>query len=223
MNTRRVAWLPAAALLIGAVMWTGTLQAQQVCGGSLGQNSWGRPLDYRDPGEQDSLDLVERFHFTRDTENLVKGVNVPLPGDIHYTLMRFVNHYRALNSMATWQLKNGFREGQEYFPADCYFERAAAFTPDDPMVYVIWGNYLFRKKDFPRALEIYGRAEELGPDNAEVHYNLGLLYIEMKDLVRAQEHADKAYSLGYPLPGLRNKLKRLLSAQASAATAPRQP
>lgn len=222
MRTKKASVGLRAAALLGMLALGGLAHAE-TCGGSLGQNSWGRPLDYRNPSENDALELVERFHFTREIENLVKGINVPLPGDIHYTLMRFVNHYRALNSMANWQLKNGFREGQEYLTADCYFERAAAFTPEDPMIYLIWANYLYRKKDFNGALEQYKRSEELDPNSAEVHYNLGLLYIELKDLDKAREHADKAYSFGYPLPGLKNKLDRLSRTQARADTAPRQP
>lgn len=184
-------------------------QALAVCGGSLGQNSYGRPLDYRDAKDREYLIMIEPFHFTIQVENLERGMTSPLPDDIHYTLMRFVNHPRALNSMANWQLKYGFREGKEYFTADCYFERAAAFTPDDPIIYLVWGNYLYRKKEYQRALDIYQEAERLSPDSAEVHYNLGLLYIELKDLEKAKAHADRAYELGHPLPGLQMKLKRL--------------
>lgn len=200
----------SAVRAIGAVaLILGCGPALAICGGSLGQNSFGQPLDYRDPALSDTLALVERFHFTMEVETLQKGVNEPLPGDIHFTLMRFVNHYRALNAMATWQLKNGFREGTEVFVADCYFERAVAFTPDDAVIYLIWGNYLAKKKQYEDALATYQEAERLDADNPEVHYNLGLLYIEMKDLEQAKVHADKAYELGYPLLGLRNKLKRL--------------
>jgi tetratricopeptide (TPR) repeat protein len=43
-------------------------------------------------------------------------------------------------------------------------------------------------------------------ESAEVHYSLGLLYLEEGDIGAAQEHARIAYSRGYPLPGLRRKL-----------------
>lgn len=196
-------------LLLMLLFLTSGGQALAVCGGSLGQNSYGRPLDYRDSKDREFLTIIEPFHFTIEVENLQRGINAPLPGDIHYTLMRFVNHPRALNSMAQWQLKFGFQDGQEYFPADCYFERAVAFTPDDPMIYLVWGNYLYRKKEYQRALDVYQEAERLSPDSAEVQYNMGLLYIELKDLEKAKAHADRAYELGHPLPGLQMKLKRL--------------
>lgn len=188
---------------------TGTDAAHAICGGPLGQNSWMRPLDYRDPKDDPHLKSIEGAHFDQETENLVRGMNEPLPGDIHYVLMRFVNHYRALNSMATWQLKNGFTQGRiEYLPVDCYFERAVAFTPDDPVIYIIWGNYLTRKKQYDRALTTYKEAERLDPENSEVHYDLGLLYLRLDDLDKAQTHARLAYAQDYPLPGLRNLLRK---------------
>lgn len=194
-------------------------QALAVCGGSLAQNSWGRPLDYRNEKDREALKLIEPFHFTAEVENLERGITSPLPADIHYVLMRFLNHPRALNSMANWQLKNGFQEGKQYFIAECYFERAIAFTPDDPMIYLVWGNYLFRKKDYTKALEMYKEAELLDPENAEVHYDMGLLYIELKDLDAAREQADRAYELGYPLLGLQHKLERLSKNSTSKSTA----
>ena len=43
--------------------------------------------------------------------------------------------------------------------------------------------------------------------SAEIHYFLGLLLVEMGEMEPAVEHARSAYALGYPLPGLRNKLQ----------------
>jgi len=45
--------------------------------------------------------------------------------------------------------------------------------------------------------------------SAEIQYNLGLVLLELGDIEEAQIAARKAYELGYPLPGLRNKLKRM--------------
>jgi len=46
-------------------------------------------------------------------------------------------------------------------------------------------------------------------DSAEIHYFLGLYLIEHGDIDGAKEHAERAYALGYPLPGLAAKLERL--------------
>ena len=48
----------------------------------------------------------------------------------------------------------------------------------------------------------------LAPNSSEAHYNIGLMYTEMEEYPLAREHAQKAYSLGFPLPGLRSKLQR---------------
>jgi tetratricopeptide (TPR) repeat protein len=203
MNTRilRPALL---ALLMGAAQ-----QAGAYCGTPLEMNHWGMPVDYRDPKESYKRNIVERYHFTPEIENLQKGLNVPLPGDIHYTLIQLVNHHRALQSMANWQVKHPRKDTDDFYPADCYFERALAFTPNDPLIYMIWGNYVYRIKDYDRAVLIYQRAEELAPNDPEVQYNLGLLNIELKNYDKAKDYAQKAYAQRYPLPGLRNKLKRL--------------
>lgn len=51
--------------------------------------------------------------------------------------------------------------------------------------------------------------ERTGGESAEIHYFLGLLIADSGELDAAVDHARQAYRLGYPLPGLRNKLKRL--------------
>ena len=57
------------------------------------------------------------------------------------------------------------------------------------------------------ALEVLLQGNEAtGGDSPEIHYFLGLAYLNLKDLDLASEHARRAYDLGYPLPGLRNKL-----------------
>ena len=52
----------------------------------------------------------------------------------------------------------------------------------------------------------YQRAEEMNPDYPELIYNIGLLYLDLKNLSRAREYADRASALGYPLQGLRRRL-----------------
>ena len=44
--------------------------------------------------------------------------------------------------------------------------------------------------------------------SAALHYLLGLVLMDLKDFPAAQEHARRAYELGYPLPGLRDRLAR---------------
>jgi len=55
-------------------------------------------------------------------------------------------------------------------------------------------------------LEAGNRALE--DKSAVIHYLLGLVLMDLKDFAAAQEHARRAYELGYPLPGLRDRLAR---------------
>jgi tetratricopeptide (TPR) repeat protein len=89
----------------------------------------------------------------------------------------------------------------------CYFDRAIRFAPDDGMVRMILGMYLFKSGNKDEALKQLKQAEKLEANNANLHYNLGLLYFDLKDYDESLAHAKKAYALGFNLPGLRSKLQ----------------
>ncbi len=57
------------------------------------------------------------------------------------------------------------------------------------------------------ALDIEGFTRWLEGKSSEIHYFLGLTLVDLKRYEEAVEHARKAYALGYPLQGLRKKLK----------------
>jgi len=50
-------------------------------------------------------------------------------------------------------------------------------------------------------------AIKYAPNNFEAHYNLGLLYLDTKRPNKALEQAKIAYRGGYPLEGLKMRLK----------------
>ncbi len=51
--------------------------------------------------------------------------------------------------------------------------------------------------------------EATGGASAELTYNLGLVLFELGEVDDAETYAVQAYELGYPLPGLRNKLRKV--------------
>jgi tetratricopeptide (TPR) repeat protein len=65
-----------------------------------------------------------------------------------------------------------------------------------------------RTGDPKGAVRELGSALKLSSGDANIHYNLGLAYFELKDYEKATEQAKLAYGLGHPLTGLRDKLKR---------------
>ncbi|WP_345794459.1 CDC27 family protein [Thauera sp. JM12B12] len=182
--------------------------------GSL-NNSFG-PFDYRYKSSVrtelgDAHKMVEGAHFTADVEQLIRGKSMALPGgDIDYTLRAFPNHHRALLSMSRLALRAKSDQPPDMrYTATCWFERAMRFAPDDGMVRMLYGQYLLKVGKQLEAIEHLEAAEKLTEGSANLHYNLGLAFIEVKRYDDARRHARKAYALGFPLAGLRERLKRL--------------
>jgi tetratricopeptide (TPR) repeat protein len=88
------------------------------------------------------------------------------------------------------------------------FDRAVAVNPRAPGTFIVYGIYQQRKGAYGEAIKSYKRALELDPDSVNAHYNLGLAYFDAKQYDLANVHAQQAYRLGAPLPGLRDKLKK---------------
>jgi hypothetical protein len=169
------------------------------------KNHYG-PFDYRSRGPG-GFELVEGAHFTTEVENGIRGTTGLIGGDIDYTLRAIPNHPRALATIGNISLRTKAVQlpGARY-PTECYFERAIRFTPDDGVVRAAYGNYLSSLGKRDMALKMFQYAVELEPENPTFNYNLGLLYMKANNFDKASEYADKAYSLGFPLPGLRNQL-----------------
>lgn len=170
------------------------------------QNAYG-PYDYR--SDRDKLGVVESFHFTPEVANLIRGKSGHIGGDLDYTLRAFPNHPRAL--MAMVQL--GEREkktkvfGAQY-SVECYLHRAIRFRSDDPTAKMIYANYLVKNRRSKDALDQLNDAASLNDSNSSLDYNIALVYLELKEYDQALAYAHKAYQAGFPLPGLRDRLKR---------------
>lgn len=193
----------AGAMLFSNVL-VGLAFGAEICG-SL-NNAYG-PFDYR--SDKDKLPIVEGAHFTLEVETLKAGKSGSLGGDIDYTLRAFPNHPRALLAMVRLgdKLKVERVPGAHYTVA-CFLDRAVRFRPDDATVRMIFGTYLAKRKKNELALEHLEVAEKNAIDNANVHYNLGLVYFDLGKYDQALRHAHAAYKLGFDLPGLRTKLEK---------------
>lgn len=192
-----------SALLMIAV--STTLQAAPLCGELT--TAYG-PFDYTNSDDrQKKLPVVEQFHFTPNVEKLIKGQSASVAGDLNYTLITFPNHHRALASMVNLALRDKTSKPRDAsYSIDCYFDRALRFKPTDGSVRMIYGNYLLKLGQQDKAIEQLNEAVRLKPENPNINYNLGLLYFQKKDYEQAKTYAKKAYELGFPLPGLKNKL-----------------
>jgi tetratricopeptide (TPR) repeat protein len=181
------------------------LQATPYCGEL--DNAYG-PYDYADSGQRAKhLSIVERFHFTRNVENLEIGHSSSVGADLDYTLRAFPNHHRALAALTKLALRDKtIKPTGVKYSVHCYFERAIRFKPSDPAVRMVYGSYLQKLGQPDKAIDQFIVAVNLQPEDPTINYNLGLLYMQKKDYEQARTHAKKAYEQGFPLPGLKNQL-----------------
>lgn len=206
-NTAHSQWTPGRCKECEV---TGNLSSE--CGGPTISNAYG-PYDYTNPRHKaEKLPIVDGAHFSTKVESLKGGINATLAGsDIDYTLRAFPNHHRALDAMGRYHLSypNTIKPPNANYSADCYFQRAIVFRPEDGISRMVYGIFLLRSGRLDEAEIHYKDALELIPGSPELHNNLSLLYILKKDFEAARTHAREAYRLGFPLMGAKNKLVRL--------------
>lgn len=179
------------------------------------ENHFG-PFDYRTVSDNDRR-LVEANHLDLEQRLIAKGQTRGqlitsfgyVGGGLDYTLRAMPNHHVALSLVDRY----GQMTKTEFPPAlprpvECYFERAVRFQPKDAVVRTLYANYLIkrdRKADAGAQLDV---ALSLDPQGASALYNVGLVLHLLGRSEEALEYAHRAYALGYPLPGLREMLKR---------------
>jgi len=208
MNARLIA-MQRLIIVFGLGILIGTQSAAEVndfvCG-SL-QNAYG-PYDYR--SDKDKLAIVESFHLTPNVVNLVSTQSAgTIGGDLDYTLRAFPNHHRALMAMAKLgEKEKAAKPRGATYGVQCYFQRALRFRDDDATVKMIYASYLAKNGNRAEALRQLDEAAGLESDNANIAYNTGLIYFDLREYEKSLLYAHRAYGLGFPLPGLRDKLKR---------------
>jgi tetratricopeptide (TPR) repeat protein len=197
--------ISSIAVLIISIIST-DLTAASYCG-ELQAVGAGAGGDYTNSEYKGNLKTVEAYHFTPNIENLRYGNSGALGGELSYTLMMFPNHHRALAAFGKLSLRDKTLKpvGARY-SVECFFDRAIRFKPSDGVVRMIYGDYLQKTGQTDKALEQLKEAVNLQPENPNINYNLGLFYMQKKDYEQAKIYAKKAYELGFPLPGLKNKL-----------------
>ena len=198
-------FLVALGLAIGLVHGASAAVNDIVCGQLA--NGFG-PYDYR--SDKKELPVVEFHHLTAPVLNLVSGQTGVYPGgDLDYTLRAFPNHPTALMTMIRYGEKtHSVRPKGARYSVECYLYRAWRFRSDDPIVRMIYAAYLAKHGRAEEALKHLEDAREMGEESANFDYNIGLVYFDLKNYDRALYYAHQAYSKGFPLPGLREKLKK---------------
>jgi len=200
-----LALVVAPLLALGA----GPVQAQidaGACGQIGGDGGYG-PFDYRKE-RGNPLHLVESAHFTPSVEALVRGNAGTIGADLDYTLRAFPNHHRALvSAMRYFDRNKGVQPPGMRYSMECYFERALKYKPDDVTARMLYAGYLGKHGRRDDALREAGYVAHEAADNPFTHYNLGLVYLELKDYEHAVEQAHQAMALGFPRTELRDSLQ----------------
>ena len=196
----------ALCCMVLVAVWPATAAvAQSNPCGSLAA-SYG-PHDFRT--DRDKLPIVTGAHFTPEVEQLIRGITNRLPGgDIAYTLRAIPNHPNALVAMTRLGDKEKtLQPSGSNYTVECWYERAIRFRTDDQVVRMLYAKFLISKTREPDALAQLQTVKTLAKDNPFTHYNLGLLFFELKKYEESLAAAHRAYELGFLQPELRDKLQ----------------
>lgn len=133
-------------------------------------------------------------------------------GELDYTLRAIPNEPYALQyriELEMMRRQNPTRLISKDPPPECYLQRAIAYRPGQEHLRMLFGIY-FNKIGMPaREMEQYRAALAVNPSSADAHYYLALALIKLDKPEEAVEHAQQAYDLGFPLPGVRKMLQSL--------------
>jgi tetratricopeptide (TPR) repeat protein len=203
----------ASITLFGLLLLSGTTHAQ-VKAATLApcpqKYEFGDVMDYLDPKFQERIRGIEHNHLNSDVENLVRGQSGSnAGGDLRFIVNSIPNHHRSLAALMRLAIRDGSDSpaGTEPYTVRCWMHRATVFSPQDGTVFLMYGVYLARNGLRREAIAELEQAAKLQPDNSEVNYNLGLIHFDLKNYQTSQMYAQRAYSSGFPLPGLRRKLQ----------------
>ena len=162
--------------------------------GSL-RNHYG-PWDYR-VNRGETLDVVERAHFTPKIEMLIRGNTGSIGQDLSYTLRAFPNHHRALLTAERFAQRSSNPQPKDMqYTVDCYYRRAIAFRPDDTVARLLFARYLFSHNDATEARAHLQTAFNQKDATAFSIYNVGLVALEFKEYELAVVAAQRAKGMG---------------------------
>jgi tetratricopeptide (TPR) repeat protein len=199
------------ALLVWSLasgMSTGAPLDPDICPKRVVRDGEDGPYDYRsgDSHARKRIGQIESIHFNWNVRTL-RGNSEYLAGNLDFLLRYIPNDHGGLKAMMDLSYRTRSEQPRGAGKTvTCYFEYAKLLAPDDSAVRTLYGIYLDRNGKGQRAIAELEEAVRLNPSDANAQYNLGLLLVDAGEFERALQHAHAAYALGFPLPGLRNKL-----------------
>lgn len=124
--------------------------------------------------------------------------------DFDFVLAYYPNHPQGLKLKAEVAMKMGKPQ-----LAEESFQKAIRLYPHTTGTYILYAIFLQQNGKLEAAEANYKKALDSEPASVNAHYNLGLLYFDKKQYELANAHAQQAYAMGHPLPGLRKKLESI--------------
>jgi tetratricopeptide (TPR) repeat protein len=169
-----------------------------------------------------ALIYLNRIRFQADPQQRNFLLNNAI-ADAAFTYTRTDTQSVVFPNVAVVMAQTRF-ENKEPDAAVKILEQAIEAQPQRTEAYEALAAIYRKQRNTARALEVLERADTaVTGQSAEITYNLGLLQVEAGKLDAAVESARRAYELGYPLPGLRNKLQKLGHWPPPASTADGNP
>ncbi len=165
--------------------------------------------DYYKSAGTELLRSVETYHVGPAADKLRIRQYESASGDIAFTLRYFPNHPQGLLQMMQLCEQWKFSAQCNFAMVSDVFANAIAINPNVAAPYVAQGIYLYREKRLQAAIASFEEALTVDANSLNAHYNLGLAYFDTKQFELANVHAQRAYQLGAPVPGLRDKLTRV--------------
>ena len=83
---------------------------------------------------------------------------------------------------------------------------ANVLEPDDGIVKMLFAGYLIKNSRLDEAARQLDDTLKLAGDNPFTHFNVGLVYLDMKNYDRALVQAHRAIELGLMRPELKDRL-----------------
>jgi tetratricopeptide (TPR) repeat protein len=193
----------------GSAPWVGNTMEGQPCRGSRVPSG---PYDYLLRKKYlGPLFTTEEYHLTPTILNLQKDTTTSAINEIQYSLMTWPNHHKALYAAYQYRLKSRGKWGQRLnaaTPVECHLQRAAKFSPRDPVPHMLHGLLLHDFEKYPQALQSFRKANRLLPNDVITLYNMGLTLVKLENYEEAMQVAKEVYSTDFPLQGLKNMLVR---------------
>lgn len=126
--------------------------------------------------------------------------------EFNYSYSRLSLESHQLSYVSSYLGQALYKSGKRK-EAENVWNRAIVAQPDRRESYLAFVDALVSEKKYKVALDLLmNYYDKRDVDHADVEHYLAFLFYNLKDLDKARFHVDNAHRLGYPFPGLKEKI-----------------